>query len=359
MVTTKSFTLYTRTEYFKELTRAITAAKKGERVVVATMALDPTTPLIRALIRALRAAAKRGAVVTVLIDAFNFLISNPLKAGPLLPGPLFLHTRIPTNLPERQRNCYQAVESLRAAGATCCITNVPLHRLRVPQSGRSHIKAGIISNTVFVGGCNLSKPSELDVMIRLVDADMADTLSGWLERIAEAGSTRRAFQDVDAEVTLGGSKRLLLDAGVPDQSLIYEEAITLIDEAKEWIFMTCQYFPGGTTAKHLAAAQARGVAVDIVYSHPSVHGTQTPFHHLHQLRERVRHRARLFAGQLDRKMPNLHAKVLASERAAIVGSHNYVAQGVTLGTAELALHTTDPDLALELRKFIEAQLALQ
>jgi phosphatidylserine/phosphatidylglycerophosphate/cardiolipin synthase-like enzyme len=275
----------------------------------------------------------------------------------LLPGPLFLRTRLPANLPVRQRQCYHALQSLQSAGATCCITNIPSRRLRVPQAGRSHIKAAVVGRSSYVGGCNLSKPQELDVMVRFQDEAMAKTLAGWLACIAEAGTTRQAFQDVDTECALSGGRRLLLDAGVPGQSLVYDEALELIDTAKEWIYLTCQYFPGGTTAKHLAAAQARGVAVHIAHSHPAVHGPQAPFHHLYRLRERVRHSAPLFSGQLSRKTPNIHAKILASERGVLVGSHNYVVQGVALGTAELALFSPDPDFAQALRAFMEAQLA--
>ena len=39
--------------------------------------------------------------------------------------------------------------------------------------------------------------------------------------------------------------------------------------------------------------------------------------------------------------PKLHAKVLVSERCAIIGSHNYVWQGVRFGTAEIAFITTN------------------
>jgi phosphatidylserine/phosphatidylglycerophosphate/cardiolipin synthase-like enzyme len=145
---------------------------------------------------------------------------------------------------------------------------------------------------------------------------------------------------------------------VPHQSLIYDEALRLVDEAQEWLFITCQYFPGGPTAKHLAAAQKRGVQVEIAYNHPRYQGTLAPVHHLHQLTQHTRGLPRsFFSGRLNKHVSRLHAKVLASERGAMVGSHNYVIQGVNFGTAELALRSSDPIFALALRSFIKDQIA--
>jgi phosphatidylserine/phosphatidylglycerophosphate/cardiolipin synthase-like enzyme len=139
--------------------------------------------------------------------------------------------------------------------------------------------------------------------------------------------------------------QILIDAGVPKQSTIYDHALALIDDAREHIFFTCQYFPGGKTARHLLAAHKRGVDVRIVYSHPLAHGVKSPGHYLYNARERLRLPAEFFADQRTAKAPLLHAKVIATEKGAIVGSHNYVSQGVWLGTAEIALLNQDPAFA--------------
>jgi hypothetical protein len=44
-------------------------------------------------------------------------------------------------------------------------------------------------------------------------------------------------------------------------------------------------------------------------------------------------------------LPRLHAKLLATEQGAMIGSHNYVVQGVTLGTAEAAILRNDPQFS--------------
>jgi phosphatidylserine/phosphatidylglycerophosphate/cardiolipin synthase-like enzyme len=251
-----------------------------------------------------------------------------------------------------------ALLSLKAAGGHYTITNQPKRRFHPPMVGRSHIKGAVVGKRVFVGGCNLEHAEQLDVMVTWKSALAAEKLSNWLLQIAETGSVRQALADVDAEVALDSTTRLLIDAGVPNQSLIYDEALQLIDSAQQWIYITCQYFPGGPTARHLAAAQARGVHVEIDYSHPRTQGNAAPLHYAHQVAQRARKLPRnFFAGKLDKQVPKLHAKVLASEQMAMIGSHNYVIQGVHFGTAELALTSLDPEFSMHLRDFIREQLA--
>ncbi len=347
----RGYSFVNRSEYFQMVTSLARAAKPGERVLVAAMGFDPTEPIIRTLVEALKTAAQNGARVTLLVDALNFLADN---RG--LPGPLFYHRSL-ENLKGTYAATMQALKSIEAAGGAYCITNLPRRRFHPAPVGRSHIKGAVIGNQVFVGGCNLERPRQIDVMVTWTDTKAADTLATWLLDIAAAGSARSAFGDVDADIALDNTTRLLLDAGVPRQSIIYEAAMQLIDTAEEWLLITCQYFPGGETARHLAAAQARGVRVEIDYSHPRSHGTLRHLQHAHQLiQQRRRLPANFFSGRLDKTLPKLHAKVLASEKQAMVGSHNYVIYGVNFGTAELCLHSSDPAFAIQLRAYMHTQL---
>lgn len=347
-----NYTLLTRPEYFKTLAKQIKAAKRGERVLIATMHFDITEPLVADIAEALTAAARRGCHVTLLVDAINFLMDH---RG--IPGPLLVRHSI-THLSGEYSQIHSMLERLHAAGGTYRITNMPKHRLRLPVTGRSHLKGAVIGDWVFIGGCNLNRPEQLDVMVSWQDKHTADTLEDWFNRIAESGQVREAFSDVDVEAKIDNSSRFLLDAGVPGQSLIYDEALRLIDDAKEWIYITCQYFPGGVTAQRLAAAQARGVRVEIDYSHPRSHGTAAAMQRLHQISQRARRLPRnFFTRQLGKTVPKLHAKVLASEREALIGSHNYISQGVRFGTAEIALHTTNKLLIAHVCSFVQKQLS--
>jgi len=349
----KDYSFLSRAAYFETLAKTVELAARGERVIVATMVFDPTDPAVRHLIDALCVAARHHANVTLLIDAHNFLQNNHGKLGPL-----FYHGKL-RRLGGSFAITADALESIDAAGGRYIITNLPKRRFNAPMVGRSHIKGAVVGNRVFVGGCNLERSEQIDVMATWKSASAAEKLSNWFLKFAEIHNVRQALGDVDVEVALDdGTSRLLIDAGVPRQSLIYDEALQLIDSAQEWIYMTCQYFPGGPTARHLAAAQARGVKVEIDFSHPRSQGNGAPLHYAHQAAQRARGLPRnFFAGKLDKQIPKLHAKVLASEQGAMLGSHNYVMQGVLFGTAELALKALDPELSIKLRDFMKAQLA--
>lgn len=346
----KDYTFLNRPDYFKALTGLVRSAQKGERVLVATMDLQVDEPLIGELLQVLKAAAKRQARVTLLADAHNFLTT-----GHGTPGPLFYKPSLDT---VRDTKLMQQLEGLKRAGGTYRITNLPRRRFSNPVAGRSHVKAAIVGEMLFVGGCNLGKPQYIDAMVQWRSKTASNQLANWLEIIAESGQTREAFGDVDSQVELDKDTRLIIDAGAPNQSLIYEEALQLIDTAKERLFITCQFFPGGQTASHLAAAQARGVNVEIIYSHPRVHGPTAPLHHLHQLAQHARHLPpNFFEGKLEKHMPKLHAKILASESCAMIGSHNFVEQGVQLGTAELALRSSDPGFVRKLHDFMHREIS--
>lgn len=348
----KDYSFLSRPAYFETLANVVELAARGERVIVATMDFDPLEPAVQRLVEALRTAAHQHANVTLLIDAHNFLQDRGGK-----PGPLFYRGTL-NRVNGASAASVAALESIEGAGGHCVVTNIPKRRFNPPMVGRSHIKGAVVGNRVFVGGCNLEHAEQIDVMVTWKDLLAAEKLSNWLLRIADTGSARQALSDVDAEVALDETTRLLIDSGVPRQSLIYDEALQLIDSAQEWIYMTCQYFPGGPTARHLAAAQARGVKVEIDFSHPRTHGSSAAIHYAHQAAQRARRLPRnFFVGKLDKQVPKLHAKVLASEQGAMLGSHNYVIQGVRFGTAELALKSLDSAFSLELRSFMHAQLA--
>ena len=59
-MTANDFTFYTRADYFRELTRLAQEVEPGERIAVATMALDIRDQLVGDLCDSLAAAAGRG-----------------------------------------------------------------------------------------------------------------------------------------------------------------------------------------------------------------------------------------------------------------------------------------------------------
>jgi hypothetical protein len=214
----------------------------------------------------------------------------------------------------------------------------------------------VINDILYIGGCNLSEVRRLDVMAKWQDPAAAAWVFAAVHDMVEQGSTQSAFGGKDRQLQLDANSTLFIDAGVPDQSTILQNAYRLIDEADDHIFLTCQYFPGGPTARRLKAARERGVEVAIRYSHPSAFGSEAPAHYLYGFREQVHMPAAFFSGRLAKGRPLLHAKVLCTEKGAVLGSHNYVAHGVAWGTAEIALRCDSPGFSDKLRAFMLKQI---
>jgi phosphatidylserine/phosphatidylglycerophosphate/cardiolipin synthase-like enzyme len=349
-MTNDDFTVLTRAEYFADVAVRAAKATSGDRIVVATMTFRPEEPTVQHLVESLAAAGKRGADVLLMIDAYNFLIDEHQT-----PGPLFFRSQLPKRLRDEFQQKMQWLSSLADQGVQYVITNMPKGAPSNPFAGRSHIKFAVINERVYIGGCNLSHAEQIDVMTAWDDKKTADWLYDFGQRMIASGGT--SFMDSkDIERPVDAQSTILVDAGARKQSIILQNALEIIDDAEKELFITCQYFPGGVTAQHLLVAHQRGVKVTIAYSPPGVHGRQALAHHLHKQRERLRLPKEFFAGQLPKSLPKLHAKVLASEKAAIIGSHNFVSQGVNWGTAEIALLRRNKAFAQKLRDFIQNQI---
>ncbi|HEY1835749.1 MAG TPA: phospholipase D-like domain-containing protein [Candidatus Saccharimonadales bacterium] len=348
-----SLTVYETAAYFQKLLQLVTATERDDRVALATMSFDPGDPPIGKLVDELIAAAKRGVRVQLLVDALSF----SLNRRDVPTGPTMFKRAASSSKRPYFRQKYLLLERLKAAGGEYRVINFPNRRLGNPYASRSHIKAAIINDTAFVGGCNLSRSSQFDYMVRLEDKTTVAWLYELLCEISSNGSVRRTLQDTDRELAIDPITTLFVDAGKPKQSIIYEKALEFIDSAQEWLVMTCQFFPNTVTAKHLAAAHRRGVKIKLYYNHPHWHAAHMRLvHHAVILGERTRRPTILFEHQLPKTHRRLHAKLLASEQGAIIGSHNYVTHGVNFGTAEIALLRRDLAFALEATRAIEDRI---
>lgn len=337
-MSTTSLNIIPVKSYFSEITRAIARTKPGDRVALMTMAFNPAESPIQALMHEAAAAAKRGVHVQLNIDAHSFMVSDD---SDLPTGPLVIRGNL-KHLPEPYGYKMAILEELAASGGNYRILNWPASRFSNPFGGRSHIKCTVINDQAYLGGCNLSHAYQTDAMIRLSDPATVD----WLYRFAcdagARGNVREMLGGSDTSRRIDDATTLLVDAGIKKQSLIYDQALTMIDQAKDWVSITCQFFPGNTTAKHLAAAMNRGVKVNAYFNGPRKHlGIKGRAMRLVQAREQAIHPAELFTRELDPDQPYLHAKLLATEQGAMIGSHNYVVQGVNFGTAEIALRRQD------------------
>jgi phosphatidylserine/phosphatidylglycerophosphate/cardiolipin synthase-like enzyme len=350
----QTFTFYTSHEYWQELIRQITMTKAGDHIDLVTMDFDPRNPIIATITTSLQAAAGRGVAITLVVDAHTFLIDVKTK----LPGPLWYHSNF-KKIGKRFAAKYETLMALATTpNITYVLTNRPARPFSSPFAGRSHIKFSCINNHVFIGGCNMSDTTAYDLMVGFDDEHIASFLRQLLVAVGTSGNSRQAIGGRDQTTPVNAETSLLLDAGVRNQSLIFERALAMIDEAQEEITITCQFFPNSLTAQHLTQAYHRGVATTIIYADPRSH---TSIGSLGQqvsvLRERLRVPKKLFQKRLPLDGPMMHAKLLATDKGTILGSHNFVRAGVYLGTAEIALLSSSKDFHDGALAALQRQLA--
>ncbi|HSX36249.1 MAG TPA: phospholipase D-like domain-containing protein [Patescibacteria group bacterium] len=346
------FTFYTKAEYDAELAAQIDRTKRGDRVAVATMFFKADEQPIRRVLDALCAAARRGVSVDFMVD----VLSDGAELWPVGFARL-IPQRAP--LPKAFRPQLEALERLKQHGGRYTIINQPRESFTNPFLGHSHIKFSVINNHVFVGGCNLTTIEPLDIMTSWEDSQIADWLCAFSYNLSKSGSVLKAMEGKDATLPVSSTTTLLVDAGKASQSLILDKALALIDAARDYILITCQFFPHGKTGRHLARAEARGVKVKIIYNHPSKHGFPVSWGQRGVLwKERQSKPRHLFGQQLPKDHDFLHAKLLVTEEGTMLGSHNYVHTSVRLGTAEIALLSFDQHFRKGAVLTLESQLRL-
>jgi phosphatidylserine/phosphatidylglycerophosphate/cardiolipin synthase-like enzyme len=339
--------IFSSAEYFDEIVRMIAGTSAGDQVAIATMTFDPTVQSVQRVLKELAAAGSRGVDVTLLLDARPFLYQEELGLGPL-----FYSAKLPNPLPSKYQNIQKTLDKLNSCSVKYNIINRPSRSFTNPHGGRSHIKFAVINDYVCVGGVNLDNDANIDLMVGMADKSFAKYLLQLASKILISGSVRRALHDKDVAIDLGPNTKVYLDSGVSGQSLIFEKALEFIDSAREHIFFTCQHFPSGKIGRHLLAAHRRGVRVEIYSNRPNKN--VWPYNILHYGAVQVARRqlpSGFFRNMLDANSEYLHAKLIASETGAMIGSHNYLGIGVQFGTAELTLACHDPNFS---KRAIEA-----
>jgi phosphatidylserine/phosphatidylglycerophosphate/cardiolipin synthase-like enzyme len=337
------FTFYSSAEYRATLLDCIKQAKAGSRLLVTTMSFNPSEPPVGKIMQALASAAERKVKTTLIVDAHVFLIKRNMLSNS--PGPLWYAKKLPKRLRQPYECRLRTLQQLnKQPEGEYAIVNSPTRRFSLPVAGRSHIKLVIVDDVIFLGGCNLQGTKFIDMMVSWRDKPLADWLYVLFTKVKNDKHVLLTLNGQDISKKVDDDTTLLIDAGLRNQSIILRSAIELIDAAQEWILMTCQWFPNSVTAEALKRAHQRGVKVELIFSHPSMHGPiGIVVGRANILRQRLRIPADLFEGMIAKENTMLHAKLLATDAGTMLGSHNYVRTGVSLGTAEIALLGRSPE----------------
>lgn len=342
--------IYSGIEYFQELSKDISSAHSGDRAAIMTMGFDPEEPLAREVIAQLNDAAERNVGIVFGVDAFA--VMEPRSIGPIVMPLAFARSEVMKR--------YAVLETLADyPSARYGIINMPNTFMPNLFAGRSHIKVAVINEQVYIGGPSFQGCERIDMVAGLKDKDTSNWIYDLATAVTDSGGTDKVLGDRDQVRTVDANTDIIVDAGVPGQSLILDLALDTIDQAQDWLIIACQFLPTGKTARSLVNAIDRGVDVHIAYNHPSKYDRMNLAHRLILLRERVRRPEEFFAHQVPMSRPALHTKAMANESTGIIGSHNFINTGVELGTPEMALLRRDQGFAMAIRNAILQEVEIE
>jgi hypothetical protein len=328
--------------YFGELVNRIDDTVPGDRIALMTMGLDPREAVTALVMDATVRAAERGVETHAATDAYAFMIDDKRSR----PGPLFWHGKMPNTFsPVFGPRVFTLKRIGEHALGHSNIINQPSRAFTLPYAGRSHMKGAVVNNWTSFGGANLDHTERLNTMVTMEDPATADYVYETFTDIIAAGNTN-VLGTEDKAFAVDAATDVLIDVGIPNQSLIMDRAIKAVDEADEWIILSSQFLPAGEMAEHVLEAIRMDKSVHVVYNHHSVMGMiEAKWQQYIQARARRKHPAAYFSGELPPNSCMNHSKLLATDKELFDGTNNYHPLGVKLGTAEISLHRREPAFA--------------
>jgi len=339
--------LLNQQSYYLDLIKKINQLKRHQSVYLMTMSLNFSEGHGLELFFTIQQALRKQVKVLILLDANNFIYRPPLKFGPLFYG----SSQFSLSLNQCFNQLSDQLQQLISLGARVKLLNLPKHRFSSPFKGRNHIKISIVDHDIYLGGCNLEDHHYIDSMIRFVNDDVYQQLTKFIENVYDQGSVNKIIGH-DLRLVFDNFI-LFIDQGKNNRSLIYEQALQSINQARKRVMMTCQFLPDKEMLSTLSRAIDRGVNVKLYFNDAFVH--PIPFNVVHFGRYYYFKYKDIPPNLLARRLSNkkfLHAKILITDDQLLYGSHNFVKVGIKYGTSEIAFQTKDLKIIDQVVDFI-------
>jgi hypothetical protein len=287
-------------------------------------------------------------MVCIGVDAFALMQFRAL--GPVVTPWVFEHSG--------HQHRMSVLEDLGKLGKTS-VLHQPRRPLTSLLAGRCHIKIAIVNNRVFVGGANLQSTWRYDLVVSFEDTAVANWLYKKLAAIIECGCVQAVLGAEDLVVSIDECTEILIDVGRRGKSAILEQGHKIIDRGREWVTIACQYLPYGATGDHLMSAIRSGIKVEILGNYPQNHDRGVLAHRIIHATQRLIRPPTYFDHLLNPSLTLMHAKAVANESEAMVGSHDLITATVQRRTAEMSIRRRHPDFAAEVRAALWRQLEQQ
>ncbi len=312
--------------------------KATERIWIQTMAME-SGHFTNLLFHKMVLAQQRGVDIRLAYDAYSdYVTDNSFNHLPLL------------RVQDRQFKQFlldQNTAVLNELADHCVVTqtNRPAGLVRhTPYpgvAGRDHKKITIIDNAAYIGGINLANldAKRKDFMLKTRNLNIVNNLASIIEK---------SFDDepcLDMEYVCDANNTLVVDGGKPSQSLIMDHVYSAVDGEVDTITLISPFLPSWELRRKLNAAVKRGVHVEVITSEQRQLGF-TPtlsqlVHNFGQAKPEFR---------ITRYPGVVHAKaLLLGSNTAVIGSHNFDELFVQLGTEEVSLFTTQPEIVAQVQ----------
>jgi phosphatidylserine/phosphatidylglycerophosphate/cardiolipin synthase-like enzyme len=257
-----------------------------------------------------------------------------------------------TEFKERAAERDGLFEFLAAQGVRLTFSNEPHGWLPyLPFCERNHIKLIVVDDVAYLGGPNFDDAvlNAVDFMMKIANRSVVDWLGSLFQEM-EHHQLRNGIYPIDGENTL------VLDDGTSHRSACYDYACWLVEAAHD-VSLISGYLPAGRLRKALNHALTRGSRVRLIYTNPPKQDQpRAVYNAAHKLLDRYVWRGSDL-GRLDHT-ERVHAKLLlADDRLAYTGSHNFSLIGNYVHAAEICLATSDTSLVGNLREYYLKQYA--
>lgn len=208
--------------------------------------------------------------------------------------------------------------------------------------GMDHKKIVIIDDEVFIGGPNFGNKDlqRDDVMLHTNNPAI-------LSAIESIFTSQTSNNQEDSIIHCDPYNTIITDGGKKNKSIILDEVKQTIDQENESIILISQYIPSGNLLSKLNRAVERGVQVQVITT------VATPSGKIKELASSITTGTEKPKFSIKRTSGRLHSKViLFGNRKAVIGSHNFDEFMVKLGTKEVSLFTTEPDLITQVQQYV-------